>query len=103
MSFLENSADIYGDDPVVPVCPNVTRWTEHERACLTFFKGYGPFLHALTVGYKESREEEALGLFIGTISQQTNITILIPLEEFNCIKAMLLNFQKTEILFVWEM
>ena len=81
MSFLENLADIYGDDPVVPVCPNVTHWTEHERACLTLFKGYGPFLHALTVCYKEGREEEALGLFIGAISQQTNATILIPLKN----------------------
>ena len=47
--FLENSADIYGDDPVVPVCPSVTHRTAHERARLSFFKGFRTFLHALAV------------------------------------------------------
>ena len=68
MSFLENSADIYGDDPVVPVYINVTRWAAHEWVCLTFFKGYRPLLHALNVCYNERREAELLGLFIQTTS-----------------------------------
>ena len=68
MSFLGNSADIYGDDHVVPVCPSVTRWTAHERACRTFFKGYRHFLSALSVCCYERKEAEPLGLFIQATS-----------------------------------
>ena len=77
MSFLENSADTYADDPVVPVCPSVTHWTALERTCLTFFKGFRNFLHALTDCYNETREPEASGLLIHATSQQTNATILM--------------------------
>ena len=79
MSFLENSEDIYADDPVVPVCPSMTHWTAHERTCLTFFKGFRNFLHALTDCYYETREPEASGLLIQATSQQTIATILMLL------------------------
>ena len=58
MSFLENSADISGDDPVVQVCPSVTQWGAHEQACLTFFKGFRAFLDSLTFCYNERIESE---------------------------------------------
>ena len=96
MSFLENFADIYSNDPVVPISPSVTHWIAHQRACLTFFKGYRPFLHAVTFCYNEKKEAETLGLFIQETSQQTITTILMLLEVFNCIKAMLLTFQKNQ-------
>ncbi len=43
MSFLENSADIYGDDGVIPAYLSVTCWTACERACLTFLKDIDTF------------------------------------------------------------
>ena len=89
MSFFENSAGIYGDDTVVPVCPSMIRWTAYKRACLTFFKGLRNFLHALSVSYNETREPEASGLFMQATSEQTIATILMLLEVFNCIKTML--------------
>ena len=95
MSILENLADIYSDDTDVPVFPSVTCWTAHKRNCLRFFKGYRPFLHALTVCYNERREAEGLGLFIQATSQQTIATILMLLEVFNCIKALLLTCQRS--------
>ena len=64
MNFLDSSAKCYGDDHVVPVCPSVTRWTAHERACHTFHTNYRHFLKA-------------------------NIaTILMLLEVFHCIKPL---------------
>lgn len=95
MNFLENSADIYGDD-VTPVCPSVTRWTAHERACQTFFKGYRHFLNALTSCYNERKEPEALGLFIQATSMENVATILMLLEVFTNIKPLLLYFQKSQ-------
>ena len=92
MSFLEKSTDIYGDDPIVPVCPSVARWTAHERACQTFFKGYRHFLHALAVCYNERKEAEALGLFVQATSQETIATVLMLMEVFNCIRPLLLTF-----------
>ena len=96
MTFLENSADIYGDDHVVPVCPSVTRWTAHERACRTFFKGYRHFLSALSVCCYERKEAEALGLFIQATSLQNVATIVMLLEVFTNIKPLLLYFQKSQ-------
>ena len=56
MSFLENSADIYGNDPIVPVFPSVTRWTAYNQVCLIFFEVQRPILHVLTVSYNKKRE-----------------------------------------------
>lgn len=94
MSFLENSADIYGDDPVVTVCPNMTSSTAHELVCLTFFNGIdSPFLHALTVCYNERREAENSFVYLRNLA--TNNGNINTLEVFNCIKAILLTFQKS--------
>ena len=63
MSFLESSADIYGDDGIIPVCLSVTRWTAHER-----------------------KEPESLGLFIPATSLLNVATILMLLEVFKNIR-----------------
>ena len=96
MSFLENSADIYGDEEIVPVCPSVTHWTAHERACLTFFKGHRHFLNALSVCYNERKEPESLGLFIQATSPLNVATILMLFEVFKNIRPLLLYFQKNQ-------
>ena len=77
LNFLENAADVYGVGHLVPVCPSVTRWTAHERACHAFHTNYQPFLSALAVGYNERKEAEALGLFIQSASPVNAATILL--------------------------
>ena len=32
ISFIENAAEVFQEDFVVPVCPSVTRWTAHDKA-----------------------------------------------------------------------
>ena len=46
------------------VCPSTTRWTAHDRACLTLCEGYQPFLQALTTSFNDRKEDEALGFLI---------------------------------------
>ena len=96
MNFLDSSAKIYGDVHVVPVCPSVTRWTAHERACHTFHTNYRHFLNALAVGFNERKEPEALGLFIQATSSANIATMLMLLEVFRCIKPLILSLQKSQ-------
>ena len=65
LSFLEVSAEIYGDDIMKPVCPSVICWTAHEHACLAFFKCFPHILNALI----ETKVSGALGLIIHASSQ----------------------------------
>ena len=94
LTFLEDSAEIYGDDVMKLVCPSVTRWTAHERTCLTFFKSFSYILNALIVSYRERKESEALGLIIHTSSQMI-ATILMLLEIFQCICPLIVSLQKS--------
>ena len=95
LTFLEDSAEIYGDDVMKPVCPSVTRWTAHERACLAFFKSFSHILNTLIVSYREREESEALGLIIHASSSQMIATILMLLEIFQCIRPLILSLQKS--------
>jgi hypothetical protein len=50
MNLLQESANIYGNiDNIVPICPSTTRWTAHQRSCLTFF----PYVLAITSEKKQ--------------------------------------------------
>ena len=93
-NFLEESASMYGQDPVTAVCPSETRWTSHERACKAFYKGYKQFLDALAVCYNERKESEALGLFILAVTPEIIATVLMLLEVLNCIRPLILFLQK---------
>ena len=93
-NFLEESASMYGQDPVTAVCPSETRWTSHERACKAFYKGYKQFLDALAVCYIERKESEALGLFILAVTTEIIATVLMLLEVFNCICPLIFFLQK---------
>ena len=33
VNFLENASEVYGEPAIVTVCPNVARWTAHDRTC----------------------------------------------------------------------
>ena len=62
MNILGNTSEMYGDSPTVPICPSVTRWQAHKRACETFHLHFENFLDALSTSYVKQKEAEALGL-----------------------------------------
>ena len=94
MNLLDQSANIYGEKVVVPVCPSVTRWTAHERACLSVVRGYRQFVSSLVVCYNERREPEALGLLMQLCKPDIVATILMLLEVFKSTGPLNLILQK---------
>ena len=64
MNMLGNTSKMYEDSPTVPICPSVTRWQAHERACETLHLHFENFLDALSTSYAIRKEAKALGLFI---------------------------------------
>ena len=95
LTFVEDSAEMYGDDVMKPVCTSGTRWTAHEHACLAFFKSFSHILNALIVSCRERNESEALGLIIHASSSQMIAMILMLLEIFQCIHPLILSLQKS--------
>ena len=51
MNILENTSEMYGGSPTVPICPSVTQWQGHERTCETFHLHFDNFLYALSTSY----------------------------------------------------
>ena len=47
MNILGNTIEMYRDSPTVSICPSVTRWQAHERACETFHLHFENFLDIL--------------------------------------------------------
>ena len=94
MNLLDQSANIYGEKVVVPVCPSVTRWTAHERACLSVVRGYRQFVSSLVVCYNERREPEAPGLLMQLCKPDTVANILMLLEVFKSTGPLNLILQK---------
>ena len=96
MNILGNTSEMYGDSPTVPICPSVTRWQAHKRACETFHLHFENFLDALSTSYAKRKEAEALGLFIQGSSCQTIATNLMLLDVFKSIKPLILFFQTSK-------
>ena len=38
MSYIENTVEVFQDNSLAHVCPNVTRWTSHDRTCISLEK-----------------------------------------------------------------
>ena len=83
-NLLEESADLYDENVVVPVAPCVTRWTANERACKSVIKDYCQFISLLTTCYNERQEPEALGLTVHSCKPMIVATILMLIEVFDC-------------------
>ena len=96
MNILGNTSEMYGDSPTVPICPSVTRWQAHKRACETFHLHFENFLDALSTSYATRKEAEALGLFIQGSSCQTIATNLMLLDVFKSIKQLILLFKMSK-------
>ena len=60
MNILEDTSEMYGDSPTVPICPSVTRWQVHLH--------FENFLDPLSTSCSKQKEAEALGLFIQSSS-----------------------------------
>ena len=96
MNILGNTSEMYGDSPTIPICPSLTRWQAHERACETFHLHFENFLDALSTSYATRKEAEALGLFIQGSSCQTIATNLMHLDVFKSIKSLISFFQMSK-------
>ena len=64
VNFLQEFAEAYNGNQVLPVCPSTTRWTSHGRACKALYEGYQAQIGALTMCYNERKEPKALGIFM---------------------------------------
>ena len=83
---MENVADIYDEMLVTPVCPSVTRWTGHDRACKCLCDGYKQFLHTLGVCVNEHSEPEATGYFAEITDGFFIATILMLRDVFEAVQ-----------------
>ena len=77
MSFIENAAEVFQEDSVVPICPSTTRWTAHNRACKSICNGYKQYLAGLPVCANEQNEPDAMDIFEQLSSPQYISTILL--------------------------
>ena len=96
MNILGNTREMYGDSPTVPICPSVTQWQAHERACERFHLHFENFLDVLSTSYAKRKEAEALGQFIQGSSCQTTATNLMLIDIFKSIKPLILFFQTSK-------
>ena len=85
-NLLEEPADIYDENAVIPVATGVTRGTAHKRACKSVIKGYQKFVSSLKTCYNECRQPEGLGWLLELCRLVIVATILMLLDvfEFTC-------------------
>ena len=93
-AFLENTSEIYGEPTIAPVCPSITRWTTHDRACKNLYNGYKLFLSALIVCLNERKEPEAPGLFTEIKDEEFTASILMLCDVFDAVHPLNLVLQK---------
>ena len=96
INILGNTSEMYGDSSTIPICPSVTRWQAHERACETFHLHSESFLDALSTSYAKRKEAEALELFIQGSTCKTIATNLMLLDVFKSIKLLIIFFQTSK-------
>ena len=94
LNFLNKAADAYEEHIITPVCPSVTRWTAHGRACKAVYDGYQQLLVALSVALNERREPEAMGLF-AALAEEFLATLLLLRDIFDAIAPLNLALQKS--------
>ena len=80
VNFLQEFAEAYNENQVLPVCPSTARWTSHGRACKALYDCYQAQIGALTMCYNDRKEPEALGIFM-VITSEIFITSLLILWD----------------------
>ena len=88
LNFLKKAADTYEEYVITPVCPSVTGWTAHGRACKAAYDGYQQLLVASSDALNEIRELEAMGLFAAIAEGEFLATILLLRVIFNAIAPL---------------
>ena len=83
-NLLEESADMYDENVVVPVAPSVAPWTRHEPVCKLVIKDYHLFISSLTTYSNERQEPEALGLLV-----QLCKPMIVDIKDINVIRTCL--------------
>ena len=78
------------------VCPSVTRWTAHDRACKNLYNGYIQFLSALTVCLNERKEPESLGLFTEIKDEEFTATILMLPDVSDAVQPLNIVLEKSD-------
>ena len=96
VNFLENASEIYAKPSIVPVCPSVTGWTAHDRACKNLHDGYKQLLSALTVRLNERKEPKALGSFTEIKDEEFTATILMLREVTDTVLPLNFVLQKDD-------
>ena len=94
LNFMKNAAEMYDEHAITPVCPSVTRWTAHDRACKSLCDGFQQNLAALSVCVNERKEPDALGVFNEITSPRFMATILMLRDVFSAVQPLNLTLQK---------
>ena len=97
MSFIENAAEVFQEDSVIPVCPSVTKWTARNRACESICNGYKQYLAALSLCINEQSEPDTMGIFEQLSSPQFISTILLLQDVFTVVQPLNLVLQKSVV------
>ena len=82
-NLLEEFADMYDENVVVPVAPSVAPWTRHEPVCKLVIKDYHLFISSLTTYCNECQEPEALGLLV-----QLCKPMIVDIKDINLIRSV---------------
>ena len=93
VNLLQEFAEAYDENQVLPICPSTTRWTSHGRACRALYEGYVAQIGALTVCYNNRKEPEALGIFMAITSETFIASLLILRDVFEAIAPLNLVLQ----------
>ena len=94
-NFLKEAADTYEQHVVTPVCPSVTGWTAHGRACKAVYDGYQQLLVTLSDALNEIQELGAMGLFAALAEEEFLVTLLLLRVIFDAIAPLNLALQKS--------
>ena len=79
--FVKNKSDIYVKKQVTPICPLVTRWTAHDRACKNLCDGLKQIVSALATCISERKKPDAVGIFAKITSSKFLAIILKVLKK----------------------
>ena len=93
VNFLQEFAEAYDENQVLPVCPSTARWTFHGRACKALYEGYQAQIGAITLCYNKKKEPEALHIFMAITSEIFIASLRMLRDVFKAIAPLNLVLQ----------
>ena len=67
---------------MTPICPSVTRWTAHDRACKNFCDAFKQIVSALATCVNKRKGPDSVGIFVEITSLKFLATILMLCDVF---------------------